>query len=205
MKKTLLALALGLASISSQAQDSRTIKQSFDSNDISELEIDVPVGKVDLTTYQGSTVEIDILVEPKDSDDWFGDVDLSEAVLENTTSGGTLALEIDSDDYELTWTVKAPEHLALDIEVGVGKIELQNLSNSAELEVGVGKIDIHTTTDDYNRILLDSGVGKTRMSGFSFSSEQQKSMVGSTSEYNGSGRYNLDAEVGVGKIKLQRD
>lgn len=205
MKKLALVLALSAAVMTAQAKDSKTITASFPSNSLAELEVDIAVGKIDLQTYNGDTIEVDILVELKESDSWFGKPDVSEATLNSNTSGDKLSLEINSDDYELSWQVKVPVNLALDVEVGVGKIDIQDLNNSADLEVGVGKIKIETTATDFKKVSLDSGVGKTAISGFGNVETSEKSMVGSTTDYRGQGQYSIDAEVGVGNIRLRRD
>ncbi|PCK30857.1 hypothetical protein [Pseudoalteromonas piscicida] len=205
MKKIALALALSTAAMTTQAAETKTITASFPSNGLTELEVDIAVGKIDLQTYNGDSIEVEILVEPKDSDSWFGNTDVNDAQLTNKTSTNKLALEVNSDDYELSWQVKVPANLALDIEVGVGKIDIDNLNNSADLEVGVGKIKITSTAVDFKEVSLDSGVGKTAMSGYQNSATSEKSMVGSKTNYTGKGQYSIDAEVGVGNIKLRRD
>ncbi|MDW7550898.1 MULTISPECIES: hypothetical protein [Pseudoalteromonas] len=202
MKRIICALLVSSAAITAHANETKTITASFSGSDVIELEIDVAVGKVDLETYHGDTIEVEILVAPKDSDSWFSTPDVNDAELTSKSHADKLSLEVPSDDYELSWHVKVPQSVALDIEVGVGKIEVNALNNSAELEVGVGKIKVAAMASDFKQVSLDSGVGKTSMSGYPASNTAKKSMVGSKTDYSGAGRYAIDAEVGVGNISL---
>lgn len=60
MKKVALVLALSAAAMTAQAEDSKTITASFPSNSLAELEVDIAVGKIDLQTYNGDTIEVEI-------------------------------------------------------------------------------------------------------------------------------------------------
>jgi hypothetical protein len=205
MKKLLLA-ALTSAVISAPvwAEDTRTIEQSFNIENSTELEIDFPVGSLEMTSYDGDQIQVTIRLEPKNHDGWFtGKVDLSAVKLQSTRQRQELSLAIDDDNLEQTWEVKVPKSMSLDVEVGVGKIEIQALENTADVEVGVGKVRIDTAIDDFKQVNLESGVGKTSLSGFVGKAQSHKKMVSSQTEYFGSGQYNLEVEVGVGNIKVR--
>ncbi len=205
MKKLLLA-ALTSAVISAPvwAEDTRTIEQSFKLENSTELEIDFPVGSLEMTSYDGDEIKVTIRLEPKNHDGWFTDkVDLDSIQLKSKRKHQELSLTIDDDNLEQTWEVKVPKSMRLDVEVGVGKVEIQALENTADVEVGVGKVRIDTALDDYKHVNLESGVGKTSLSGFVGKAQSHKKMVSSQTEYFGSGKYNLEVEVGVGDIKVR--
>tara|TARA_Y100000588_G_scaffold378263_1_gene458492 strand:- start:915 stop:1535 length:621 start_codon:yes stop_codon:yes gene_type:complete len=205
MKKLLLA-AFTSAVISGPAwaEDTRTIEQSFNLENSLELEIDFPVGSLEMTSYDGDQIHVTIRLEPKDNDGWFTDkVDLSAVKLKSSRQRQELSLSIDDDNLEQTWEVKVPKSMRLDVEVGVGKIEIQAFENNADVEVGVGKVRIDTAIDDFKQVNLESGVGKTSLSGLVGKAQSHKQMVSSQTEYFGSGQYTLEVEVGVGNIKVR--
>lgn len=205
MKKLLLAaLTTVCFSVPTLAQDSKVIEQSFKLDKSTELEIDFPVGKIDMNTYDGDTVVVTIRLEPKDTDDWLpSSIDLSDIELHSERVRSELSLSIDNDDVKQEWEVKVPKSMRLDVEVGVGKVEIKDLANSADIEVGVGKVRIDTLENDFKKVSLDSGVGKTSLTGLVGKVESQKKMVSSQTDYHGEGKYSLDIEVGVGNIKVR--
>ncbi|WP_440054430.1 hypothetical protein ACSLBF_16480 [Pseudoalteromonas sp. T1lg65] len=203
MRKLALAVVISSLCVFAHAADSKTIKESFSLDDATQLEIDFPVGKLDLEVYSGSNIEVEIIVNPGNKDSWFGNsTSVDDAKLETKRTAGELALAINNDDYDLTWHVRVPKSLSLDIEVGVGNIEISELQNSADIEVGVGNINITTHSSDFRSIELASGVGKTALKGFT-GDDKRKSMVGSESFYSGQGQFIIDAESGVGNVKLR--
>lgn len=186
------------------AEETKTIEQSFNLENSKELEIDFPVGSLELVSYDGDQIQVSIRIEPKDNDGWFSDkVDLSAVQLKSTRQRQELSLAIDDDNLEQHWDVKVPKSMRLDVEVGVGKVEIQALENTADVEVGVGKVRIDTAIDDFKQVSLESGVGKTSLSGLVGKAQSHKKMVSSQTEYLGSGLYNLEVEVGVGNIKVR--
>ena len=52
------------------------------------------------------------------------------------------------------------------MDVGVGEIELEGLSNNLTMEVGVGSIRVKINDTDYARIHASVGVGETATKGF---------------------------------------
>ncbi|KZN31972.1 hypothetical protein N480_02205 [Pseudoalteromonas luteoviolacea S2607] len=183
------------------AAQSHTIKQQFSTTSSQALEITFPIGKLNIETYQGDSVQVNIeLVEKEQS--WLGKTDLSTIKLEQRQHGNEIYLTIDEDTVEQIWHVKVPLSLVLEAEVGVGNVSINALENSAEIEVGVGNVKIQSALKDYQRVDLESGVGKTKLKNFSGQSNHEKSMVGSTTQYRGHGKYQLEVDVGVGNIKV---
>ncbi|MFC3032945.1 hypothetical protein ACFOEE_10470 [Pseudoalteromonas fenneropenaei] len=204
MKTKLFALliTLGLSSVAF-ADDTRTITKTFSKKDSAELAIDVPVGSVDIDTYDGDSIEVTIVLSHKNDDSWFAKkINLDEFELESKQSSKALALTIDSDDIEQEWQVKVPASMALDLELGVGNVKVVDLANSAAIEVGVGKVRIDTSLDDFKSVKLDSGVGHTSINGFSVAMNEERNMVGSEVKYRGKGEHSIAVELGVGNIRL---
>ncbi|KZN48203.1 hypothetical protein [Pseudoalteromonas luteoviolacea] len=183
------------------AAQSHTISQQFPATSSQALEIAFPIGKLNIETYPGDSIQVNIeLVEKAES--WLGKTDLSAIKLEQRQYGNEIYLTIDEDTVEQIWHVKVPVSLVLDAEIGVGNVSIDTLENSAEIEVGVGNVKIQSALKDYQRVDLESGVGKTKLKNFSGQSHHEKSMVGSTTQYQGKGKFQLEVDVGVGNIKV---
>jgi hypothetical protein len=206
MKKLALAMTLIAASISTNlyAADEKRITETLTMNQGQNLEIDFPVGSIEIITVDGNELSIEIEIEGKD-EGWFSkNRDVSNIELNKRVRDNRISLEIDEDNLNQEWVIKVPKSAAIDIEVGVGSIEIQKLENSVDADVGVGSIRIDTVLDDYKRIDLSTGVGDTSIKGFSGDLESSRNIVSSETRYSGNGEYSIEAEVGVGDIKVRK-
>ncbi|AIY64015.1 DUF4097 family beta strand repeat-containing protein [Pseudoalteromonas piratica] len=206
MKKLALAMTLIAASISTNlyAADEKRITETLTMNQGQNLEIDFPVGSIEIITVDGNELSIEIEIEGKD-EGWFSkNRDVSNIELNKRVRDNRISLEIDEDNLNQEWVIKVPKSAAIDIEVGVGSIEIQKLENSVDADVGVGSIRIDTVLDDFKRIDLSTGVGDTSIKGFSGDLESSRNIVSSETSYSGNGEYSIEAEVGVGDIKVRK-
>lgn len=206
MKKLALAMTLIAASISTNlyAADEKRITETLTMNQGQNLEIDFPVGSIEIITVDGYELSIEIEIEGKD-EGWFSkNRDVSNIELNKRVRDNRISLEIDEDNLNQEWVIKVPKSAAIDIEVGVGSIEIQKLENSVDADVGVGSIRIDTVLDDFKRIDLSTGVGDTSIKGFRGDLESSRNIVSSEARYSGNGEYSIEAEVGVGDIKVRK-
>ncbi len=205
MKKLLCVAATGLVLITSYAiaKDSHELNHSFATSGINQLNIEFPVGSLEVESYNGSDVVVKVRIEPKSDNSWFSsDADLSDVKLNHSQSTSSLSLILDNDDIKQDWHVKMPKSMAIDVELGVGDIEINDASNSVDIELGVGAVKIDTTLDDYKRIKLDTGVGDTKIRGFKKDVNTSRKIVSSHSSYSGNGQHTINVKVGVGDIKV---
>ncbi|KZN31522.1 hypothetical protein [Pseudoalteromonas luteoviolacea] len=184
-----------------QATQSHTIKEQFSVTSHQSLEIAFPVGKLNIETYEGDSIQVEIELRENDNS-WFGKTAISSIQLEKKQHNDEIYLTIDEEDVEQIWHVKLPASLSLEAELGVGNVHIETLRNDAEIEVGVGNVKVHSALSDYQVIDLESGVGKTKLKNFTGNATYEQSMVGSKTKYQGQGRYELEVDVGVGNIKI---
>lgn len=55
--------------------------------------------------------------------------------------------------------------MVIDVELGVGDIEINDVSNLVDIELGVGVVWIDSVFDDYKCIEFDMGVGDIKICG----------------------------------------
>lgn len=204
-KVAIIATSIALTlSASAYAEDEVTINQSFKIENQQELSIDFSVGAIEVRTYKGDTVEVDIeLKQEKSGFSFFGGTSLDDIDLDVKDGEQRLSLRINEDDINQTWVVKVPEGLDLDIDLGVGDVQLMNISDSVRVDVGVGAAQVELSKDDYRRIELESGVGDTSILGFGNSVIQERQIVTSSSLYRGQGEHSIRIDVGVGDAKVR--
>ena len=204
MTKVLLLTAFAVfMSTTANAKIEHEIKRNFTVDTQQTLDISFPVGSLEINTHDGNEVKVTIELEEKNNG-WFDDSDnLDELTLDSEQTANKLTLSLDNDDVQQNWLVSVPLSLAVNLDLGVGDIEINDFANSADIEVGVGAVRIDSQSDDYKYISLDSGVGDTRISGLKSDAKTSRKMVSSESEYTGSGTHTIKIEVGVGDIKIK--
>lgn len=207
MMKTMRTLALVTAisaafSTSAMASEEITLKDTFPLTATGTLHLEVPVGEINLKTHEGDDIQVKVDIKPQ-NDSWFGDGDdIADADFEYTTKDGHLYLEIDKDKSVQSWTISMPRNANIDLDVGVGEINLNDVNADVLIDVGVGDVEVEVNHDNYATINLEAGVGDVELDGFT-NAQWEKGMVGDTVRWNGSGSYKIDIEVGVGEVEVE--
>jgi len=198
--KVALTIFAVLFTTASLGKDKVTLEETITVEANSSIHFEVPVGSLDIATYDGDEIIVKVEVEEADND-WFSSPDLSEAQIAIDNSGDKVHLEIDMEDVVQKWKVKIPQDASLDIDLGVGGIEIEDFAQDASIDVGVGEIDITLSSDNYREIELGAGVGGVDLDGFK-NIDRERAMVSENIEWRGKGDHDLNIEVGVGDIEV---
>ena len=203
MKKTALVLVASTLAFGAYASSKTKISESLTLKPGQDVSISFPVGELELITTNGSQIELEISLKAKD-EGWFSsNVDVDDVELQMESSDKLLKLDIDNEKLEQHWAVKIPQSANLDIQLGVGKVDIKDLTHSLNLDLGVGDVDVDLESENYREIELDAGVGDTKIRGLNGVSNERH-MVSSQSDYQGKGEYAIDIKVGVGDIEVVR-
>ncbi len=199
------ALVMALSATQVMAEDVKVLEKVIDAKNFSKLVLEVPVGEINVKTSKGS--DISLVVELQPDEDWLGrSSDLSDAQISVRDTGSTLKLKVDledDDDVEQTWTVTMPAEMAASFNLGVGSVEIDDLVSDINVDVGVGEVDISVNTSLYDSIKLDAGVGDTSIKGGKGRYQRDQVLVTSSSQLQGEGKKELEANVGVGDIEVR--
>ncbi len=202
MKRSLIAIGLTtLISSTAFAEDAITINESRSISSDSNIHINVPVGEIDLVTHDKDEIELKIVVKPQ-NDGWFSGDDIEHAELEYRVDGKDVYLEVDVDKSVQKWTISIPQSANLDLDVGVGEVDLEDLYKNVNIDVGVGEVDLELATNDYHHIELDAGVGEVDLDGFK-GARVKSGLVSGSLEWDGKGEYDIEIDVGVGEIDVK--
>lgn len=200
MKKTLIASALLLASSNVLATDSFEINKSIPIQQAQKLYIDVGVGELDVSTYDGDAIKLSVKIE-KSRTNWFSSVDIEDAYLEQKSTENKLKFKVDLDNTTQEWTVLVPRYINMNLSLGVGDVEVNDLSSSLRLDVGVGSADVSLKSENYQRIELDSGVGDAVLKGFE-NVYNRRAVVKKEVDWKGDGEHKINVDVGVGDARV---
>lgn len=179
----------------------KDLNQQFDSALLQQLHINTGVGDITVEVTDSSQISVDIKV--RGSKSWFfGRTDVSDASLKSSVDNGVLSLEVPLDDTEQTWVVKVPRQLAINLQLGVGSIELDGNAGDIDADIGVGSFSAKLAVPEFKNIELSAGVGDV-----SLQTPQGKTarshLVGAELEYAGPGEHDLAVTVGVGDATIR--
>ncbi|WP_299013237.1 hypothetical protein [uncultured Photobacterium sp.] len=192
------------------AKDSRVLtgKIALEQNGnqrLSQLALDVPVGKIEVRVVNGDAVTYKVKIED-DSSSWsLFSVDLDTIKVSEDVTEQTASLKIDEDDVSQKWTLIVPPELALSFRVGVGNLNVDSFSQSLFADIGVGSAWISVDSTDYRSVLAEVGVGEIQMSGFEPGElHKERAVVSEELRYSGTGAHTIDINIGVGDVNLSR-
>lgn len=202
MKKLFLPIMLtAVFSQTLHAKDQVVLQETYNIEANSTININVAVGELDIETHNGDDVRLEIIVKESD-DNWFDSMDLDEAEITFSQKQEQVYFSVDVEDTTQEWKVLVPQNANLDIDMGVGKVTIEDVNQSVNLDLGVGDAEIRLIDSNYNRISLDTGVGDADLDGFS-NAETERNIVSENVKWRGEGEYRINVDVGVGDIEVR--
>ena len=157
----LFLLALCLLALPANAQDSKRVNESFDIGNNGRLSIDTYKGSIDITTWDGDTVEIDAIIEEDGSRANL--VKFTEVRINKT--GRTVRIETDYSaakkemkriklkNYSLPlvhYTIRMPQTTELSIDDYKSEIDIEGVYADVNLETYKGMVDIRDVEGELN-------------------------------------------------------
>jgi len=119
------------------------------------------------------------------------DVHGREAMIEfHAPSGANTQFEVE---------LEVPANTNLDVHEKVGDLSVEEVEGDKDLELGVGDIRVMREQSTYKLVRASAGIGDVNGNGYG----QTTGWLGKTLKYQGDGKYELRAHVGVGDITLE--
>lgn len=211
MKRTAV-LVLALAAIATTATadvEIRRITERFEVSAEHEILLDVPLGEVRVVPGEPGRVEIEIAVLCGSSSERCRER-AEEVRLDHSLRRHSLALDLRGYSNKLVnrpsveVRLAMPAANALEVEVGVGEIQIEDLTGDLEVEVGVGEVDVFAPEAAVGTVRLSVGVGDANLyprrrsqsdSGFLFLGNEVVWDEGPGTAY-------LVVDVGVGEVNV---
>lgn len=95
--------------------------------------------------------------------------------------------------------LEVPANTHLDVHQKVGDLIVESIEGDKDLSLGVGDIRISSEHSRYRLVKASTGIGDVNSDGYG----ETHGWLGKTLKYQGDGKYELRAHVGVGDIKLE--
>ena len=154
-----LALAFATACNSWADREFKLLERTLDSDAVEVMRLDIRVGDAEVTASADD--KIHVAVKVYGARGWFGRrSSVPEGVeLKVRQRSNYVQLALDDDNFEEEWTIQIPARLALDVDFGVGDIEISGLTGDITLDLGVGDARIRGLAEHYSSVYGDVGVG----------------------------------------------
>lgn len=164
--RNVLFLTLGLLLASGVAADDeiRTIERQFEVGAEHKILLDVPIGKVHIEAGEAGRVDVTIVVSCS-SRSARCRARAEEVYLDESLRRRSLALDVRGLSNKLTSRpsievfVGLPANNDLEVDLGVGDLEIEDLRGDLELDVGVGEVEVFAAEEAVGSVRLSVGVG----------------------------------------------
>lgn len=103
------------------------------------------------------------------------------------------------DNTQFDVELEVPENTNLDVHDKVGDVTVEDVEGDKDLTLGVGDIRVANGRAGYRVVKASAGIGDVSGDGYGATS----GWLGKSLKYQGEGKYELRAHVGVGDIKLE--
>jgi hypothetical protein len=194
-----------LLSMTAFADTFKNITQIVDVSDADRVKLDISVGELDIEVYDGEEIQLDVDIEAQRSW-WFGRRrNVDDIELDIDGRGSSVYIGLKENNLEQHWRIRLPAKLAVEIEIGVGDVHIEEFSNSLDMEIGVGAVRIDVDDIDYAVIHVSAGVGDATIRGFERRADNERNFISADAYYHGDGEHEIEIEVGVGDVQVRNN
>ncbi len=163
-----LVMCLTLPSLSAAA-DERILEGTAVLGSDDRVVIDFPVGELVVEGVSGDRFQIEVEVRCK------GDRDrcrerLDDVEIDISERRGTFYIEIAPHSKWRSWNsvevealVRHPARNPLEIDMGVGEVEIEDVAADLEVDLGVGEVSANLPLEAIRSVYLDAGIGETEL------------------------------------------
>lgn len=230
--KFITGLALALLSVSAFASpQDRVFEQTLKVDGEKRVLIDGGVGSIEVRPSDDDQIHVTLKVEPDDDNSRsLDDDDMAAMELEVDRTSRRIKLElnlprgVDVDDVQETWEVRIPSGIETELELGVGKVDVEGTSGGllisvgvgeldldihsgpVEVSVGVGDVDISVSHASVGDVRADTTLGdaRVRVNGERIEGSSHFGL-GNRIKFDGDGQDDMEVSVKVGEIKIELD
>ena len=209
MKRFFFLFALLFAATAAAHAD-RVLDTSKPSTDITEVVMEIGVGDVEVVADDSVTISAHVEIERKSGSFWgshSSQREIEALEIDTRVEGHTMTLRLRPESrhnkhYSENWTVRLPANCAVKIKQGVGNVVVRDVAGALDIELGVGDIEIDGLYASFGRISAECGVGDVTVR-TPEKRERGEGFVGHEVRTKGAGSAALNAEAGVGDVTIR--
>lgn len=163
----LLIFALFISCKSFAYENEKVIKKSFKASNDTELSIRNSFGFVNIESYKGTEIQIEVRVWAKGSSESKVDKFINSIEIDFSEDGGSVKAKTSNISnngkvkrFEVNYTVKMPEKAPLFVDLSFGEVILKNHKGKVELELAHGSINAEKLLNPKNEFDIRHSNGK---------------------------------------------
>lgn len=202
-----VAVFLMSLTVGAGADDKQTLIWSEKLTDETVIHLDVSVGEVDIMPSDDQQIELEVELEKKRGFlSWFKKKKDINPELDIRWKADHLYLSIKGDhkNFQEDWRIYLPAVHLLNVEMGVGDLEIEGIAASIRADLGVGDASIRIARENAGQISAEVGVGDASIRGKKMDGvRQSRAVVSAESSWRGEGKQDVELEVGVGDANIR--
>jgi len=206
----LAAAALALAPAVAAAREHRELSESFQYLRGQTVRLDFPVGELEIEASSGDKVEVELRAECRwDNSRCYAA--LEDVRIVSRSSDRRLSIEIEGDKnwgrgkLELEGTIRVPRQAELDVEFGIGELEIDDFEGDVRVDMGIGDVTVRADASKVRSVDIDAGIGEATLSGVRENVRGRRSLLigAEVSWDDGSGGSRIVVDLGIGDAKVR--
>ncbi|RUO38666.1 hypothetical protein CWE13_03190 [Aliidiomarina shirensis] len=160
------------------------------------------VGSVYVEQGEGSELTIRALFEGKRSGIMRRTKDVSDMDVAIRERNGVLSISFSENNVESTWHVTLPAVEKLDVDLGVGLVDVKVGATAVNIDLGVGDAKVEGLLSEAGAISADVGVGSASIRG-GHDVKTKRAIVAETTSGRGDGEFSINIDIGVGDAGIR--
>lgn len=210
MRPTLsFALLLAVASVA-HGTERRELSQEIEVKAGQTVRLEIPVAEIRIEAVDGPRMRADLTLECR-----WSRVDCRQALnqveFEVRSKERRLRLELEGlpqwhkSNLAIEGTLEVPRSAPLEVDIGVGELEISGAEGDLWIDMGVGKVEAWLPQGAVGSVSLDVGVGEAELFGADARIEGRRSLLVGSEVYwdDGPGESRIRIDLGVGEINLR--
>ncbi|RUO21263.1 hypothetical protein CWE08_06700 [Aliidiomarina iranensis] len=196
--------SLSMLTLSTSAAASSEVERYHEISiaDIQHVVLKNGVGSVYVEQGEGSNLTIRAQFEGKRSGIMRRTKDVSDMDINIRERNGVLTLSFSEDNVEATWRVTLPRVDKLDIDLGVGLVDVNIGATAVNIDLGVGDVKVVGLLSEAGAVSADVGVGAVSIDG-AHDVSSKRAIVAETARGRGDGEYPINIDIGVGDAGIR--
>lgn len=192
-----------------EARETRDIETVIELETGQILRIDISVAELRIEATEREDVRVELTVGCR----WhFSECENALENLEISTRSSSRRLTLELTGHrrwhnsllDVEGTIEVPRTSALEIKMGVADLEIRGVEQDLRVDLGVGKLDLRLPEAKIGEVFADVGIGRIRFFGGGEPQDERRSfLIGNEIHWAaGTGKAELDIEVGVGEVRV---
>lgn len=181
--------------------------KSWPVTDAHRVRMQFPIGELRIESNDDDRVRLELLVKCKGGNEERCAEHADDLRLVARDAGGVLTIEIEgypkfNPRFSLHGVLQVPRRLALDVEMGVGELEVFGMEGPLDVDLGIGEATMELPRTAVRSVRLDVGIGDARLRADG-ARRQGKGFIGREVRWSeGEGASPVKLTVGIGDARV---